>query len=114
MQRITTTRLRLHLCLALLALVLAGCAGPSAADRWFVARANLTTAQDTIGIAHDAGWIDDATLVDVVDPAVQTARRYLDQAFRLLPEGGDAFDHLMLLLDAVIAEMSRRAQPPPG
>lgn len=102
----------LSMIVALSLLVLASC-GATATDQWFEARSDLTMAEKTVGIAHDAGWIDDETLVDVVDPAVQSGRRYLAQAFELLPEGGEAFDHLMLLLDAVLAELSKRAAPPP-
>lgn len=93
---------------AIVMLCLAACA-QSPADRWFQERANLSAAQDLTVEANQNGWINDDDFVHIVAPAAHTARGYLDDAFKLLPDGGEAFDHLMLLLDNAIAELQRQA-----
>jgi len=70
-------------------------------DRWAIARETLTTAQDAAIILHEAGSIDDETLVMRVSPAAQTARAALDRAYVLLPDQPGVEDYLDIAEAAV-------------
>jgi PBP1b-binding outer membrane lipoprotein LpoB len=96
-----TKHRRMHMAvLAAIALVLAGCASSPEA-RWAQARTTLTTAQDSALVLHSTGAIDDETLVDRVNPAVQTARVALERAEALLPDEPGVLDMLDIAEAAV-------------
>lgn len=82
--------------LALLAVILlsVGCAAKTPRARWAQQRDTLTRVQDTIGVAHDFGLIDDREIVKA-GAWSQAARRALDDAETRLPDGGATFDMLL-------------------
>lgn len=96
--------------LVVITAMLANCATPT--DEWFAQRAALTGATEIIDTAHIAGLIEDDEFLDVYNPAIQTGRQYLDQAFKHLPDGGPAFEKLMDLLDAVLVTLNQYNGPP--
>ena len=91
--------------LLLLLCVMVSCAA-SPADRWFQQRSLLTTTTALMIEAHESGLISDQELVETVDPAIQSARSYLNKAFLRLPEGGDEFDSFMDALDAILITLA--------
>jgi hypothetical protein len=84
-------------------LILAAMTGchSSPSDRWAIARETLTTAQDAALILHDAGAIDDETIVFRVQPAAAAARSALDRAYPLLPAEPGVEDYLDIAEAAV-------------
>lgn len=86
--------------LILVALLLTACA-TNPVNRWAQARSTLTQAQDTVLFMHQAGVVDDATLLKA-DPLAQAARAALDKAELALPEGGAGFDHYLGIVDSIL------------
>ena len=86
--------------LILVTLLLVACS-TTPTNRWAQARSTLTRAQDTVLFMHQAGVIDDATLLKA-DPIAQAARAALDKAELALPEGGAGFDHYLGIVDSML------------
>lgn len=94
----------------------AGCARTPEA-RWMQARAALTEAQDVAIVLHDAGAVDDETLVRTIAPAVIIAREALDRARTLLPDGAgigawlDVAESAIVRLVAIRERYAEEARP---
>lgn len=59
-------------------------------------------------IAHQAGLLDDATLV-AADPIAQATRAALVKAEAFLPGGGESFEQYMSIVDAMLARLEQMA-----
>lgn len=90
-----------YLILCACVVVIAGCS-TDPRTRWAEAREALTVSQDIALTLHATGSIDDETLVEVVDPAVQTARAGLARAEELLPDGPGVLDWLDIIEAALL------------
>lgn len=86
--------------LIIVTLLLVACS-TNPTNRWAQARSTLTRAQDTVLFLHQAGVVDDATLLKA-DPIAKAARAALDKAELALPEGGAGFDHYLGIVDSML------------
>jgi hypothetical protein len=96
------------LALVVTVLLIAACAA-TPTNRWAQARDTLSTAQDSVLIAHEAGLIDDETLVQA-DPVAKACRAALDRAAEDLPEGGDSFESYMAIVGAMLDRLEEMAR----
>ena len=87
--------------------LIVGCSS-NPTNRWAQARSTLTTAQDSVLIAHTAGLVSDATLV-AADPIAQATRAALDKAETYLPDGGTNFESYMGIVDSMLARLEQMA-----
>lgn len=84
-----------------------GCAA-TATNKWAQARVTLTSAQDSVLLAHSAGLLTDEDLVRA-DALVQSARVALDQAETYLPDGGTSFEQRLAIIDRIIDQLTLMA-----
>ena len=91
------------LLLLILVVVLAGC-GASAEQRLYSARAALTSAQDTLGVWHDAGQLSDEDIV-ALDAPVQVARAAITSAKLYVHEEGESFEKWMRVLTDALDQL---------
>lgn len=79
-------------------------------NRYAQARVTLTTTQDSVMIAHQAGIITDDQMLQA-DPLIQATRAALIKAEMYLPDGGQQFNNYMGIIDAMLIRLEQLVLP---
>lgn len=90
----------LLLCMVMI-LTLFGCAATTPRAKYYEQQKLLNAVQNTMVDHYELGLLDAKTF-QKNDHYIQIAKRQLDQAKAMLPDGGDTFDHLINLADSII------------